>query len=64
LGLLAANLRRLDAEASPAYLEASNPANVALYERYGFQVRGSFALPEGGPTVCTMWRVPSGSLDG
>ena len=40
----------------PAYLEASNPANVALYARYGFDVFASFTLPQGGPEVITMWR--------
>jgi len=55
-GLLEANLRMVDAERSPAYLEASNPANVPLYERYGFAVHGEFSFPGGGPTVVTMWR--------
>ena len=49
LGLLAENLRRIDEAGMPAYLEASNPANVALYERHGFEVRGSFKLPGDGP---------------
>lgn len=56
LRLLAQNLSRIDETGMPSYLEASNPANVALYERYGFVVRGSFTLPEGGPEVFTMWR--------
>jgi len=56
LGLLAENLRRIDEAGMPAYLEASNPANVALYERHGFEVRGSFKLPGDGPEVFTMWR--------
>ncbi len=56
LGLLAANLRRIDETQIPCYLEASNPANVALYLRYGFEVRSSFTLPAGGPEVVTMWR--------
>ena len=59
LGLLADNLRRIDAEGANAYLEASNPANVPLYERYGFELVGAFDLPDGGPTVHTMWRSPS-----
>jgi GNAT superfamily N-acetyltransferase len=61
LGLLAQNLRVVDAEGMPAYLEASNPANVPLYERYGFRQLSSFELPDGGPTVPTMWR-PAGGL--
>ena len=56
LDLLAGNLRRIDEAGMPAYLEASNPANVALYERHGFEVRGSFKLPGDGPKVFTMWR--------
>jgi GNAT superfamily N-acetyltransferase len=56
LGLLAADLREVDAAGMPAYLEASNPANVALYARQGFEVHGSFTLPDGGPEVVTMWR--------
>ncbi|MGZ4629568.1 MAG: GNAT family N-acetyltransferase [Oryzihumus sp.] len=58
LALLADNLRLIDAEGAGAYLEASNPANVALYERYGFAQVGAFDLPDGGPTVHTMWRSP------
>jgi hypothetical protein len=53
-------LRTVDAEGAPAYLEASNPANVPLYERYGFCVVGAFTLPDGGPDVVRMWRQPSG----
>jgi ribosomal protein S18 acetylase RimI-like enzyme len=53
---LAENLRRIDEAGMPAYLEASNPTNVALYERQGFEVRGSFKLPGDGPEVFRMWR--------
>ena len=56
LRLLAETLKVVDAEDMPAYLEASNPANVALYQRYGFELYGSFALPDGGHDVPTMWR--------
>jgi ribosomal protein S18 acetylase RimI-like enzyme len=56
LGLLADNLLRIDEEQMPAYLEASNPANVALYRRHGFEVMTSFTVPDGGPEVSTMWR--------
>lgn len=55
LGLLADDLVSIDADGMAAYLEASNPANVALYARYGFEPHGSFVLP-GGPEVHTMWR--------
>jgi ribosomal protein S18 acetylase RimI-like enzyme len=59
LGLLAENLRQIDEAQMPSYLEASNPANVPLYMRYGFEVLDSFTLPESGPEVFTMWREPS-----
>jgi len=60
LALLAANLAAIDESGAPSYLEASNPANVPLYERYGFRVRKSFDLPGDGPRVHTMWRDPIG----
>jgi ribosomal protein S18 acetylase RimI-like enzyme len=56
LGLLAENLTVVDDADVAAYLEASHPANVALYERYGFEIYGSFRLPDGGHDVTTMWR--------
>ncbi len=58
LALLAANLRLVDEAGLPAYLEASNVANVPLYQRHGFVVHGGFVLPDGGPEVVTMWRDP------
>jgi ribosomal protein S18 acetylase RimI-like enzyme len=33
-------LARVDAERLPAYLESSNPRNIAFYERHGFEVVG------------------------
>jgi len=36
--LLAKALERVDAEGLPAYLESSNPANIPLYRRHGFEV--------------------------
>ena len=56
LRLLSENLRQIDQTGMPSYLEATNPANVPLYMRHGFEVLGSFTLPEGGPEVFTMWR--------
>ena len=49
-------MRQSDEAGMPAYLQASNPANVALYERHGFKVRGAFKAPREGPEVSTMWR--------
>jgi ribosomal protein S18 acetylase RimI-like enzyme len=56
LGLLADNLVQVDAERMPAYLEASNPANVELYRRYGFEVIAAVQPSDGAPEVATMWR--------
>lgn len=54
--LLEANLARVDAEGMPAYLESSNPANDARYERLGFEPRSGFETPDGRHAVTTMWR--------
>ena len=59
MGLLADNLRRIDAEHASAFLESSNPANDHRYERLGFAPCGKFELGEDGPVVTQMWRVPS-----
>jgi ribosomal protein S18 acetylase RimI-like enzyme len=59
LALLADCLREIDALAMPAYLESSNPANVALYARHGFEPHATLAIPHGGPTITTMWRPAS-----
>jgi GNAT superfamily N-acetyltransferase len=59
MNLLAANLAQVDAEAMPAYLESSNPANNARYERLGFKPHGEFSTPDDRHTVTTMWREPS-----
>ena len=54
--LLADNLARIDARQMPAYLESSNPANDARYERLGFAPAGSFTTPGGAHRLTTMWR--------
>lgn len=56
MALLAENLRRIDEEQLPAYLESSNPANNHRYERYGFTKIGEFFPPGGEVPVTTMWR--------
>jgi GNAT superfamily N-acetyltransferase len=58
MGLLAANLSRIDELGFPAYLESSNRANDHRYERLGFVQVGEFALPGGESTVACMWRDP------
>jgi len=59
MALLAHNLARIDTEGMPAYLESTNPANLDRYRSVGFADHGSFALPDGGPVVTTMWRPPA-----
>lgn len=58
MALLRADLADLDAIGRPAYLESSNPANLARYEAAGFRRLERFSLPFGGPSVDTMWRDP------
>lgn len=54
--MLEAALAPLDATGVTAYLEASKPRNVALYERHGFEVTGEFELP--GVRFWCMTRTP------
>jgi GNAT superfamily N-acetyltransferase len=58
LRVLEANLAEIDAQGSPAYLESTNPANLVRYQAVGFAATGRFDLPDGGPSVTTMWREP------
>jgi GNAT superfamily N-acetyltransferase len=51
-------LRRADSDGVPAYLESSNPANHARYERAGFARREVVTLPADCPPILTMWREP------
>jgi predicted GNAT family N-acyltransferase len=55
--LLRPVLDRCDAEAMPAYLEATSPRNRAFYERHGFEVTDELVYPKGPPTW-PMWRRP------
>ena len=48
-------LERCDRDGLPAYLESSNPRNVPLYERYGFEPMGSIQAGSS-PTVIPMLR--------
>lgn len=57
--LLTANLSGIDALQMPAYLESTNPRNLTRYASVGFEVYGTFDLPDDGPTVTTMWREPT-----
>ncbi len=53
--LMSTALASVDADHLPAYLESTNPRNISLYERHGFEVTGSIELP-GGPSLTPMWR--------
>lgn len=57
MALVADRLVKLDAAHEAAFLESTNPGNVARYQRAGFDHWGSFTVPEG-PTVDQMWRDP------
>jgi ribosomal protein S18 acetylase RimI-like enzyme len=46
-----------DVEGMPAYLESSNPRNMTLYRRHGFEQTGEIPLPDG-PSLHPMWREP------
>jgi GNAT superfamily N-acetyltransferase len=56
--LLEGSLELLDAARMPAYLESTNPRNLQLYERLGFECVGSVLLPGNGPKIDLMWREP------
>ena len=55
--LLRYALEQVDRTGAPAYLESSNPRNVPLYERHGFEVLGSIQAGSS-PTVVPMLRRP------
>jgi GNAT superfamily N-acetyltransferase len=55
MALVQQQLETVDAAHLPAYLESTNPTNVARYERAGFEMVGYFDLPNG-PRVDRMWR--------
>jgi ribosomal protein S18 acetylase RimI-like enzyme len=50
-------LERCDQDAALAYLESSNPRNISLYERHGFEVMGEVRIGAG-PLVTPMLRKP------
>ena len=47
--LLKYALRRCDEDGSPAYLESSNPKNIPLYRRHGFEVLGTIQVGSSPP---------------
>lgn len=55
--LLRYALERCDRDGLPAYLESSNPRNIPLYQRHGFEILGSIQAGSS-PTVVPMLRRP------
>lgn len=53
--LLEHGLEICDRDHSPAYLESSNPANITLYERFGFETIGEIQVGSS-PVVTPMFR--------
>ena len=51
-------LDQADDEGVGAYLESSNPKNIAFYARFGFTERDIIEGRRGGPPVFPMWRDP------
>ncbi|CAN5891058.1 GNAT family N-acetyltransferase [soil metagenome] len=47
--LLQHALSQCDRDHAPAYLESSNPANIPLYERHGFEVLGTIQVGSSPP---------------
>ena len=54
--LLSHAIERFDNESITAYLESSNPQNISLYKRYGFEIITE--IPAGGTRVTPMVRKP------
>lgn len=57
--LLRSRLERCDRSGESAYLEASNPTGIPVYQHFGFQPTAAPALPDGAPPITPMWRSPS-----
>jgi GNAT superfamily N-acetyltransferase len=55
--LMRHGVARCDQEGALAYLESSNPRNISLYERHGFEVMGEIQVGAG-PLLTPMLRQP------
>jgi len=53
--LMKAAMSRIDEDGLPSYLESSNPRNISLYERYGYEVMGQIKIGDA-PTIHPMYR--------
>ncbi|HWP66515.1 MAG TPA: GNAT family N-acetyltransferase [Candidatus Limnocylindria bacterium] len=51
---------RCDETSTPAYLESSNPRNIPLYQRFGFEILGEIGVGKA-PVVTPMLRRPRAS---
>jgi ribosomal protein S18 acetylase RimI-like enzyme len=51
-------LQKCDRRGLGAYLESSNPGNVALYQQHGFEIRRTIRLSFSGPKLSLMYRRP------
>jgi ribosomal protein S18 acetylase RimI-like enzyme len=49
--LMAHALQRCDAAHQPAYLESTNPRNMSLYRRHGFEVLGTIQVGSSPPLI-------------
>ena len=58
--LLERTLARIDATGANAYLDNSNPRNLPLYQRYGFEVVGEVIARSDAPPLYAMWRPARG----
>jgi ribosomal protein S18 acetylase RimI-like enzyme len=54
--LLRHALEQIDREGHVAYLESTNPANVPLYRRHGFEVLGTIQVDDAPPMTPMMRR--------
>ena len=52
----------VDEDGTPAYLESSNPVNISLYQRHGFEVLGTIQVGTS-PPITPMLRQPLGNMD-
>lgn len=55
--LLRHALERCDRDELPAYLESSNPRNISLYQRHGFEIIGNIQVGSS-PSLVPMLRRP------
>lgn len=56
--LLREKLAEIDEQGLPAYLETTNPANLPLYERFGFEIMGEVPGASDGVPTFPMYRSP------